>query len=458
MSCTFRTCRWALYSTLHLARLASWLKRSFLWVLLAIGSSWALASPPPTLTDAKRLERVRASLVDIEVELSRVVGQVTGASGFVAGQPDWVITNLHALDRVIFHSDDHRLRVRGAQGQRLSAHVLAIDVVNDLVLLHTDLPLAGTPLAVAADLPAEGAPLWAMGNAGGDGFVVHRGTHAGLEADAISPSMEFDGDIKPGMSGGPVLDVAGRVVAVNRARSTENQGLGYLVPGQAVLRLMEQARTSPYRLAESMVQDMQRQYRAFSQAHVDRWTARALPPQRMGPFQVPVGFTEDACTANRYERPTERFVVYRLNCQSMEFAPFLDDLDIAVIQMRHYWVTNPWHGDLKSARAASFLMRYLREEDAGEVREHNHWTCRYNRVKNAAGQNLDLQACRRPYLRLGGFHDYRLRAALEVQGPDALVTALDMAGIDEANASRLTRHWLDQIRRPVEPGRKWGQP
>jgi hypothetical protein len=354
-----------------------------------------------------------------------------------------VVTNLHALDWSVIHGDDFHVLVLGARGQRLRARVLALDAAQDLVVLQTGLPLVDQPMTLSEELPREGAELFAFGQPGGEGFLVEAGTSEGLEDAYLERNLWFRGRIRPGMSGGPVVDRSGRVVGVNRARNNDDHDLGYVIPAAEVRRLLDKARIQPYADAQAMLEDLGSQYRVFAALHVDQWTSNSQPIARLGPFGVPGWYGE--CTPARFDTPSDRFQVYRLTCYSQERVNYLGDEDLAEVGMRHYWIKNPGQSTEQAARAATYLMEYLRDTEIPETREHGHWQCRYQRVRNAAGLSLDLQACRRPYLRLSGIHDYRLRAALAVTWSDALVTVLGITGMDDANARRLTQHWLDRV-------------
>ena len=58
--------------------------------------------------------------------------------------------------------------------------------------------------------------------------------------DAGEPALvQIDGSLNPGNSGGPMVDVAGRLVGVAVATIRNSSGIGLAVPGKEVVRMMQ---------------------------------------------------------------------------------------------------------------------------------------------------------------------------------------------------------------------------
>jgi hypothetical protein len=83
-----------------------------------------------------------------------------------------------------------------------------------------------------------------------------------------------------------------------------------------------------------------------------------------------------------------------------------------------------------------------------EVSIFNLFTFRVSlRHTNTNKLKVDVQTCSRPYLRIPGLFDYRLRAALEVTDHESMVSALEADGIDPQNFDRLMLAWLNRFER-----------
>src|SRR6201999_2275505 len=87
----------------------------------------------------------------------------------------------------------------------------------------------------------QGARVYSLGNPHDVGLSIVEGTYNGQLAETLFERIHFTGSLNPGMSGGPAIDRAGRVVGVNVA-SMGNQ-LSFLVPIRFARELLEKVHT-----------------------------------------------------------------------------------------------------------------------------------------------------------------------------------------------------------------------
>lgn len=175
----------------------------------------------------------------------RVVGNACGlgieGSGWIAA-PGYVVTNAHVVGGM-----RHPL-VDRYRGRAWRADVVAFDVRDDLAVLHVP-GLRGRPLSVAApekgtavvvlgypdDSPLRGFP----GRLGKTVPTFARDAYGRFPvARAVTP---IRAEVRPGNSGGPVVDADGRVRATVFARRAGGEG-GFAVPVQLVGKLVQEAR------------------------------------------------------------------------------------------------------------------------------------------------------------------------------------------------------------------------
>jgi S1-C subfamily serine protease len=199
--------------------------------------------PPPRAAVARdpEVDAAGASVV-------RVLGTACGlgieGSGWVAG-PGLVVTNAH----VVAGEDDTVVQARGA-GPRLDATAVAFDPANDVAVLRVS-GLGAPALSLRADPPvgAEAAILGFPRNGPYDVRPARLGqTRVVVSEDAygngpVTRQMTtFRGLVRPGNSGGPVVDTAGRVLTTVFATSTGSQRRGgYGVPNAIVRRTLDGA-------------------------------------------------------------------------------------------------------------------------------------------------------------------------------------------------------------------------
>jgi uncharacterized membrane protein required for colicin V production len=165
-------------------------------------------------------------------------------SGWVAGD-GLVVTNAH----VVAGEEDTVVQVRGV-GPKLDAIAVAFDVTNDVAVLRVS-ELSARALTLVSD-PPVGAEAAILGFPQNGPYSVRAGrlgqTRVVISQDAygngpVTRQMTtFRGVVKPGNSGGPIVDTAGRVVATVFAQSTGTRRHGgYGVPNTLVRRALDGA-------------------------------------------------------------------------------------------------------------------------------------------------------------------------------------------------------------------------
>ncbi|HXV26736.1 MAG TPA: trypsin-like peptidase domain-containing protein [Candidatus Paceibacterota bacterium] len=168
--------------------------------------------------------------------------KVGGGSGFLVHPSGLILTNKH----VVFDPDaDYAVLM--SDGAELPAKVLSRDPINDIAVIKIDAPEGkkGFPsldLGESRDIQI-GQTVIAIGNAlGMFSNSVSRGIVSGLSR-TISASMGVGGHsenlrgviqtdvaINQGNSGGPLVDLQGRVVGINTAVIFGAQNIGFAIP------------------------------------------------------------------------------------------------------------------------------------------------------------------------------------------------------------------------------------
>jgi serine protease Do len=161
-------------------------------------------------------------------------------TGFVIGADGLVATNLHVI------GENRPISVQLADGKRYDVtEVHASDTSLDLALIKID----------ARDLPV--LPLGDSSTLVDGQQVVALGNPIGLEhsvvAGVVSGTREIDGrsmiqlaiPIEPGNSGGPLLDMQGRVHGLLTMKSLVTANLGFAVPINALKPLVEKPNPIP---------------------------------------------------------------------------------------------------------------------------------------------------------------------------------------------------------------------
>ena len=212
----------------------------------------AAAKPEPAKTNAAPAAlsvkdiaaRVKPSLVTIT--FTGRDGSVDGTgSGFVVAADGLIATSLHVI------GEARPIKVQFADGQKFDVtEVHAWDRRSDLALIRIDAK-GLTPLPLGdSDTLEQGAPIVAMGNPRGLDFSVVSGVVSArrevktgeLDADAM---IQLAIPIEPGNSGGPLLDLQGRVHGILTLKSALTENLGFAMPINALKPLLAKPNPVP---------------------------------------------------------------------------------------------------------------------------------------------------------------------------------------------------------------------
>lgn len=191
---------------------------------------------------------VRSTVVTIELEATTEDGTPvrSGGSGVHLGG-GLVLTNDHVTE------GRDSVNVGLADGRTVTGSVKGRDATGDIALL--ELPVKDLPAAARGDSQAlvVGQPVVALGNPFGLAQADHQpaavlGIVSGLHRyqggeKVYGDALQVDAPVNPGNSGGPLFDLAGRLVGITgriavRGGVRHNVGVGFCVPLHQVLLVL----------------------------------------------------------------------------------------------------------------------------------------------------------------------------------------------------------------------------
>jgi putative serine protease PepD len=207
------------------------------------------ASATSTVTDIYK--RSAASVVEITVSGAAQPSPMGGGgqqqqaqgSGFVYDTDGHVITNQHVVEGA------DSVSVQFSNGNSYKATVVGSDPSTDVAVLKVDAPQSLLkPLALGDSASVEvGAGVIAIGSPFGLEQTVTTGIVSALHRQIDSPNnfaiddaIQTDAAINHGNSGGPLLDMSGKVIGVNsqiESDSGGNDGVGFAVPSNTVKKI-----------------------------------------------------------------------------------------------------------------------------------------------------------------------------------------------------------------------------
>lgn len=164
-----------------------------------------------------------------------LAGRAAGTGFFISAEGH-LLTNAH----VVRGADNVTLKLAG--GRQVPARVLRADDFRDVALLKA-WPGSYTPLPLARHTPNQGELVYALSAVSNEvgGATVTRGQIRGQRNEYGKPYLQCDAMVRPGNSGGPLIDASGNVVAITVTSIPiygAVTGLNFFIPiADALLRL-----------------------------------------------------------------------------------------------------------------------------------------------------------------------------------------------------------------------------
>ena len=163
-------------------------------------------------------------------------------SGFVVSKDGYIVTNNHVIDGA------DEIYVKFSNGREYRTKLVGTSPEVDIAVLKIDSNETFKPLEFAnSDQVQIGQWSIAFGNPLGlnDSMTVGIVSAAGrssLGIEEIENFIQTDAAINQGNSGGPLIDISGRVIGVNTAiysQSGGSVGLGFAIPSNLVVRVKD---------------------------------------------------------------------------------------------------------------------------------------------------------------------------------------------------------------------------
>lgn len=160
-------------------------------------------------------------------------------SGFLISKEGYILTNHHVVAKA------DQITIRLSDRREFTGKVVGKDADRDLAMIkippHDDLPVARLGNSSQMEV---GEWAIAIGNPFGLDRTVTVGVISATGRNGLGLSdqghfLQTDASINFGNSGGPLLNVAGRVIGINTAIVASGQGIGFAIPIDAVKIIMQ---------------------------------------------------------------------------------------------------------------------------------------------------------------------------------------------------------------------------
>src|SRR5215218_654745 len=207
------------------------------------GTSGTAVAAQGALPVAEIYKQSSDGVVEVAVGSTDGSGGQAQGSGFVYDDAGHIITNEHVVEGA------ETVTIRFADGTTAKGDVIGTDPSTDVAVVKIDVAASRLDELALADSSAlrVGDGVVAIGSPFGLEGTVTAGIVSALHREIVSPNdftiddaIQTDAAINHGNSGGPLLDLRGRVVGITsqiRSDSGGNEGVGFAVPSNTVRRI-----------------------------------------------------------------------------------------------------------------------------------------------------------------------------------------------------------------------------
>ncbi len=410
--------------------------------LVAFAQTSATNLPAPSPTGQRLFDAARDKLVQIRILTRAGSSQSTVGSGFLMAADGTALTNYHVISQLVLEPQRYRAEYVRVDGKRGAVTLLGFDVIHDLAIVR----LAEVSGAAHFDLRAENMPLqqgekiFSLGNPLDLGFAISEGTYNGLVERRLYDTIHFTGALNPGMSGGPAVDEAGRVIGVNVA-GTGGELANLLVPLRYVRALIAAPRITV--LDKTAITPQLIAHQATLLAAL---LGKPFPQQALGPTTVAIG--EDKllrCWGQSAAKPDKPYRSESIRC-ALQSSLYIDQsFNTGSVSWEHTYRNGDKLGAWRFATWNSRSLLVASVSGQGNLKPTRYLTrpqCHEDFVTHSA-TSFRVAVCVRAHREFEGLFDMNIFATTVDRATEGLSSSLDIRGVTFANGNRLLRSFLE---------------
>jgi serine protease Do len=290
----------------------------------------------------------------------------------------------------------------------------------------------------------QGTRLYSLGHPRDLGLTIVEGTHNGLLKHTLYPKVHFTGSLNPGMSGGPALTQAGKVVGINVA--TEGNQISFLVPAERATALLNRTAQVETPAAGSFLAEVGQQILANQTRYLAGMFAAGTPRVALGPYDLPTKPTEFfQCWADAVRRKELPYTTVSHGCSTDDYIFVSSEQSSGIVNFFHQLVATDELNPLRFFMLYSSQFQGSNAAVIGNEEEITPFRCQTRNVNSNTGK-LKTVLCARQYLKLPGLYDAVFKAATLGSRNAGLVTTLSLSGVSFDNAQSVSRRYLENIK------------
>lgn len=372
--------------------------------------------------------------------------QAAIGSGFQIDTQGRVITNFHVVAEYVHYPQRYRIELENNHKEKLSIQLVNIDVVNDLAILKLE-NSQRTEIELADSLPANGEPIYSLGNPHDLGLTVVPGTFNGITSHSLYERIHISGAINSGMSGGPTLNSVGKVVGVNVA-SSGNQ-VGFLVPLHRLRSFIDKSTTAQLDPGQFQ-QAIRDQLYTNQEIVMNELLQLDWKMSTLGKASVPAEVAAYLrCWGDNKSKPDLNYDYLASYCLKNENIYISNSFETGTILFQFGWYESDqlnrfqFYNMLKSEGAS------MSAENIADKENVTSFKCHDDLVK--AGSKGERQIitrvayCAREYKKYPGLYDVMYLGMTAHEDQQALLSHFSMLGVSSELAAKFSKKFIESI-------------
>ena len=254
----------------------------------------------------------------------------------------------------------------------------------------------------------------------------------------------FTGSLNPGMSGGPAINEAGRVVGVNV--STAGNQISFLIPAVYLDKLVRRSGEAGWgdtmqRVEEQLITDQNVKYSTLFR---DEWVTQEFGRARV---LVPPG-NYFRCWGNTYDDPERPYTITNRLCESQDEIFISPSLTTGHIDLQFMIVASE---ELNPIRFSGFFgtrFSSMTTRNKAEENDVANYKCHQDYVKKPTGKANDSRGlwrsvfCARRYKKYPMLHDVLFSASYISGENEGFSTHFALSGVTQSNAKQFLDRFI----------------
>lgn len=406
----------------------------------APGGSGELAPPN------KRVGEVYDLVYQIKTATDAQAPKASYGSSFVVGKDGLLATNFHVVASALFEPERYHLYLVEGE-QAIEAKVVAFDAVNDLALVQVNREFPRVSI-LAPGKPHVGSRIYSIGFPEDLNKSIIEGNFNGIVTEGPYQKLQMSIPLNPGMSGGPTVDEAGRLIGINVSLQMDSQSLAFAVPAALLRQLLKKPKMNFFgpnarkmfdEETRQQMEDVQEELtKIFMQGRREPVKMQEWASERPGQF-LKCWRESEVESRNLSQTTTE-------SCYFPNGSTLKSDVDLGTFRLRFQVISGQGLNTLQFlAKVNDSIHRYNLDTvdymDGFTTKFH----CEEVDLVNASAVPLRVNYCFNGYLKYPGLYNLELRAVTLTKQRSLFQVQASLSGFSATNALEVGQKIVDSI-------------